>query len=93
MRRFVGAPAEDSVRFRHQAFITTTVARAAKAQSLRYEGCPRKRTGSVSYYIWIALIEQLRRDGVHLERINPKIYARPKRLTPTELDVCISPFV
>jgi hypothetical protein len=50
--------------------ITLDMVRAAKMHSKKIPGCPRPNEGSVSWYVWTAVIEKLKRDGCDLAKID-----------------------
>ncbi len=51
-----------------QVSLTPAVVKAARMHSLKYAGCPRPKKGSLSHYVWIAVLNQLRRDGLDVEK-------------------------
>jgi hypothetical protein len=50
--------------------LTEDLVRAMLLHSRDLKGCPRPRVGSVSYYVWVAVIEKLARDGVDMKKIS-----------------------
>lgn len=50
--------------------ITEDMRRAMLIHSRTIPGCPRPYVGSVSYYIWTAVLERLKKDGCDLAKID-----------------------
>lgn len=60
-----------------QVLLSPAIVRAAKVHSIKYDGCPRPHEGSLSHYVWISVLHQLKKDGLDVEKVGwykiPKI--------------------
>ena len=50
--------------------LTEDLTRAMLLHSRGIKGCPRPRIGSISWYVWVAVIERLQRDGCEMSKID-----------------------
>lgn len=71
-----GLTIKESDRRPTQVLLSPAVIRAAKTHSIKYEGCPRPLEGSLSHYVWISVLNQLKKDGLDVEKI--EWYTIPK---------------
>ena len=62
-----------------QVSLTPAVVKAARLHSKKYAGYPRPQAGSLSHYVWVAVLNQLRRDGLDVEKSG--WYDIPKKST------------
>jgi len=80
---------KDTKRILTHVSLSPAVIRAAKGHSKRYECCPRSEVGSLSHYVWVAVLNQLRDDGLNVEAAG--WYRIPRRVN--RLDTTVSPNV
>ena len=50
--------------------LTDDLISAALLHSKNLAGCPRPKKGSLSYYVWVAVIERLAKDGLDCSKID-----------------------
>jgi hypothetical protein len=66
--------------------MTRMMRRAAKEQSKKLAGCPRPSDGSISYFVFRAMLRLFKEHGLDLEKLDPIYKHETNRLTGRPLN-------